>query len=186
MAPTTRTSTRWPTRRHLPPHSSAASATSAKRTKRTTPTTSPPYSSKKLCKQGREETLSPFFWKAAGGIHMKSLVVFALLLAAAVSTSAQVSAHAPTGTAKPAPATVPSVSPFPITDRPVARVNSAILTDRHLLREMLQIFPYASQHNGFPEEQEASIRQGALQMIIFEELVYQEAKRRKLKIAKHQ
>ena len=113
---------------------------------------------------------------------MKSLVVFALLLAAAVSTSAQVSAHAPTGTAKPAPATVPSVSPFQISDRPVARVNSAILTDRDLLREMLQIFPYASQHNGFPEEQEASIRQGALQMIIFEELVYQEAQRRKLQI----
>jgi parvulin-like peptidyl-prolyl isomerase len=44
---------------------------------------------------------------------------------------------------------------------------------------MLQIFPYASQHNGFPKEQEASIRQGALQMIIFEELVYQEALRRK-------
>jgi len=48
---------------------------------------------------------------------------------------------------------------------------------------MLQIFPYASQHNGFPKEQEASIRQGALQMIIFEELVYQEAKRRNLTVS---
>jgi parvulin-like peptidyl-prolyl isomerase len=57
-----------------------------------------------------------------------------------------------------------------------------VLTDRDLLREMLQIFPYASQHNGFPKEQEASIRQGALQMIIFEELVYQEALRRKLTV----
>jgi parvulin-like peptidyl-prolyl isomerase len=58
-----------------------------------------------------------------------------------------------------------------------------VLTDRDLLREMLQIFPYASQHNGFPKDQEASIRQGALQMIIFEELVYQEAVRRKLTVS---
>jgi len=65
-------------------------------------------------------------------------------------------------------------------------VNAAVLTDRDLLREMLQIFPYASQHNGFPKEQEASIRQGALQMIIFEELVYQEAQRRKLVVPAEQ
>ena len=113
---------------------------------------------------------------------MKYLVVFALLLASSVSVSAQVSSHAPAGAAKPASAATPSVSPFQISDKPVARVNSAVLTDRDLLREMLQIFPYASQHNGFPKEQEASIRQGALQMIIFEELVYQEAQRRKLSI----
>jgi parvulin-like peptidyl-prolyl isomerase len=57
-----------------------------------------------------------------------------------------------------------------------------VLTDRDLLREMYSIFPYAKQHNGFPKAQEASIRQGALEMIIFEELVYQEAERRKLTI----
>jgi peptidyl-prolyl cis-trans isomerase SurA len=114
---------------------------------------------------------------------MKSLVVFALLLGAAVSASAQVSSHAPTGAAKQSPPTaVPPPSAFQVSDRPVARVNSAVLTDRDLLREMLQIFPYASQHGGFPKEQEASIRQGALQMIIFEELVYQEALRRKLTV----
>jgi parvulin-like peptidyl-prolyl isomerase len=110
---------------------------------------------------------------------MKSLVVFALLLGAAVTASGQVSSHAPTAGAKQTP---PSASPFQINDKPVARVNGAVLTDRDLLREMLQIFPYASQHNGFPKEQEASIRQGALQMIIFEELVYQEAKRRNLMV----
>jgi len=77
----------------------------------------------------------------------------------------------------------PVNSPFNISDRPVAKVNGAILTDRDLLREMLQIFLYARQHKGFPKEQEASIRQGALQMIIFEELVYQEAQRRKLTVS---
>jgi parvulin-like peptidyl-prolyl isomerase len=110
---------------------------------------------------------------------MKPLVVFALLLGAAVAVNAQVSSHAPTGAAKQAP---PTASPFQVSDKPVARVNGTVLTDRDLLREMLQIFPYAGQHNGFPKEQEASIRQGALQMIIFEELVYQEAKRRKLTV----
>ncbi len=68
--------------------------------------------------------------------------------------------------------------------RPVARVNGTILTDRDLLREMYAIFPYARQHNGgFPKEMEAGIRDGALKMIIFEELVYQEALRRRMTIA---
>jgi parvulin-like peptidyl-prolyl isomerase len=67
-----------------------------------------------------------------------------------------------------------------VTDKAVARVNGAVLTDRDLLREMYTIFPYARQHNGFPKSQEAGIRQGALEMIIFEELVYQEGQRRKL------
>jgi len=68
--------------------------------------------------------------------------------------------------------------------KPVARVNGSVLTDRDLLREMYLIFPYAQQHNGtFPKEMEPEIRKGALQMIVFEELVYQEALRRKMTIA---
>ena len=114
---------------------------------------------------------------------MRYLVVFALLLAMAVNASSQVSSHTPTA---PAKATTPASSPFQVSDKPVAKVNGATLTDRDLLREMLQIFPYASQHNGFPKDQEASIRQGALQMIIFEELVYQEAQRRKLAVSPQQ
>jgi hypothetical protein len=51
---------------------------------------------------------------------------------------------------------------FQVSDKPVARVNGTVLTDRDLLREMFAIFPYAKQHNGFPKAQEASIRQGAL------------------------
>ncbi len=67
--------------------------------------------------------------------------------------------------------------------KPVARVNGAVLTDRDLLNEMLQMFPYAKQHNGgFPKAMEADIRKGALSMIVFEELVYQEAQRRKMSI----
>jgi hypothetical protein len=116
---------------------------------------------------------------------MKYLVVFALLLAAVASSNAQVSSHALTGAAKQAQPQASSSS-FQVSDKPVARVNGAVLTDRDLLREMLVIFPYARQHSGFPTAQEASIRQGALQMIIFEELVYQEALRRKLTVAAQQ
>ncbi len=110
---------------------------------------------------------------------MKYLVVFALLLATAVTASSQVASHAPTGAAQPKAKTD---SPLQISDKPVARVNGAVLTDRDLLREMYQIFPYAKQHSGFPKAQEAAIRQGALQMIIFEELVYQDAIRLKLTV----
>ncbi len=89
----------------------------------------------------------------------------------------------------PAPAPAPSVNlvashgPSIPPARPVARVNGATLTDHDLLREMYAIFPYAKQHGGgFPKEMEPGIRQGALKMIEFEELVYQEAARRHMAI----
>ena len=69
------------------------------------------------------------------------------------------------------------------TAKVVARVNGAALTDADLQREMLAMFPYARQHGGkIPPSMEATVRQGALQMIEFEELVYQEAQRRKMQI----
>ena len=114
----------------------------------------------------------------------RKVLISAILLGAVITVSAQVSSHAPTAVASAASAPTPSAqsSPLVVTDKPVARVNGAVLTDRDLLREMFSIFPYARQHNGFPKGQEAAIRQGALEMIIFEELVYQEAGRRKLTI----
>ena len=104
------------------------------------------------------------------------------LLMTALATGAQMASHAASSAqpAQPAPSLPAS---FQVNDKPVAKVNGAVLTDRDLLREMLTIFPYAGQHNGFPKAQEASIRQGALEMIIFEELVYQEAGRRKLTVS---
>jgi len=112
------------------------------------------------------------------------LPICALVLVVMSAASAQVASHAPTAVAKTtAPQMAPAQVPPPqVSDKPVARVNGAMLTDRDLLREMYAIFPYARQHNGFPKAQEAAIRQGALEMIIFEELVYQEAVRRKLTI----
>jgi len=69
-----------------------------------------------------------------------------------------------------------------VTGKPVVRINGSVLTDRDLLREMFAIFPYAKVHNGFPKSQEPDIRRGALEMIEYEELVYQEAERRKMTI----
>src|SRR5215468_2653993 len=70
------------------------------------------------------------------------------------------------------------------TGKTVARVNGTVLTDRDLLREMMTIFPYARQHGGkFPASMESDIRRGALDMLEFEELVYQEANRRNVKVA---
>jgi len=101
------------------------------------------------------------------------------LLLAATAASAQVASHTPTLPAAQPPTQSATLAP---TDKPVARVNGIVLTDRDLLREMYTIFPYARQHNGFPKSQEASIRQGALEMIIFEELVYQDAVKRGITI----
>jgi parvulin-like peptidyl-prolyl isomerase len=97
--------------------------------------------------------------------------------------SAQVASHAPALATSTGPASGQSafqLSPAPAaTGKPVARVNGVVMTDRDLLREMYTIFPYARQHNGFPKSMEADIRKGALQMVIFEELVYQQAQRQK-------
>lgn len=69
-------------------------------------------------------------------------------------------------------------------DKPVARVNGVVLTQSDLVREEYAIFPYAQQHGGdLPKDLEPGIRAGALKMIVFEELVYQEALRRKMTIA---
>jgi len=96
------------------------------------------------------------------------------------SVNAQMAvSHEPTTNAAAPSADATAVTP----EKPVARVNGTVLTDRDLLREMLTIFPYARQHNGgFPKAMEEDIRKGALQMIVFEELVYQEAKRRGMTI----
>ena len=88
----------------------------------------------------------------------------------------------PTAKAEPAPKTSTIAPAMQVSGKAVARVNGVELADRDLLREMYTIFPYAQQHNGFPKELESEIRRGALQMIIFEELVYQDAKRRKMTV----
>src|SRR5215469_5208776 len=65
----------------------------------------------------------------------------------------------------------------------VARINGAELTEADLQREMSTMFPYVQQHGGkVPKSMEAEIRHGALQMIEFEELVYQEAQHRNMHI----
>ncbi|MFZ1918015.1 MAG: peptidyl-prolyl cis-trans isomerase [Terriglobales bacterium] len=124
---------------------------------------------------------------------MKYQIKIAALLALTIaSASAQmVSSHAPTSAAattsfpeaSKAVKAEADASALQVTGKTVVKVNGAELTDRDLLREMFALFPYAKLHGGFPKKQEKEIRQGALQMIIFEELVYQEAVRRKMTIA---
>jgi parvulin-like peptidyl-prolyl isomerase len=104
-----------------------------------------------------------------------------VVLAGAAVASAQMfpvaSSHAPTAT-KPA-----NGARSAIVAKPAVRVNGAVLTEIDVQREMYVIFPYARQHNGFPKTMEAEIRKGAIAMIVFEELLYQEAKRRGLAIS---
>jgi parvulin-like peptidyl-prolyl isomerase len=108
------------------------------------------------------------------------MTIFGMVLTALLPARAQVAASHDSVTAT---TRVTANTQTPALSKPVARVNGAVLTDRDLLREMYLIFPYARQHNGFPKEMEPGIRKGALQMIIFEELVYQEAQRRHMTVA---
>jgi parvulin-like peptidyl-prolyl isomerase len=112
--------------------------------------------------------------------HKPRMMMSVAVVALAASCGAQVVAsHAPAANT----ATVaPQASGLPVA-RPVARVNGAVLTDRDLAREIQTIFPYGQTHNGVPKSMEPEMRKGALDMIIFEELLYQEALRRKMTIS---
>jgi parvulin-like peptidyl-prolyl isomerase len=124
-------------------------------------------------------------------IMKHSLSIRGFVLLACATAGAQVASHAPTvftkAPATQAPATRPAAGPATValaaTGKPVARVNGSVLTDTDLVREEYAIFPYARQHNGIPKELEPQIRDGALKMIIFEELVYQEALRRNMTVS---
>jgi parvulin-like peptidyl-prolyl isomerase len=105
----------------------------------------------------------------------------AVLLSVLGCGAQMVSSHAPT--LAPAPANTKTASvQIASAGNPIARVNGAVLTDRDLAREIQAIFPYAQTHNGIPKSMEPEMRKGALEMIIFEELVYQEALRRKMTV----
>src|SRR5215469_6022971 len=110
-------------------------------------------------------------------MNMKDIVFVSVLGALCVPTVQSQSAT-------PAPQSMFKSMTITPTGKPVARINGTVLTDRDLLREMMTIFPYAQQHGGnFPQSMEADIRRGALDMIEFDELVYQEAVRRSLKVS---
>jgi parvulin-like peptidyl-prolyl isomerase len=111
---------------------------------------------------------------------MKSHFPFcSILLVSLAAAHAQVASHAPTAIAQPPASVQPAQAPA----RPVARVNGSVLTDVDLVREEYTIFPYGRQHGGLPKDMEPDIRKGAMKMMIFEELVYQEALRRKMTVS---
>ena len=108
--------------------------------------------------------------------------VLGFLLLGIAAAGAQVSSHRPTAFTN-IPAQTAQKPVQPIESKAVARVNGSVLTDADLLREEYAIFPYGRQHNGIPKEFEKQIHDGALKMIVFEELVYQEAQRRKMTVS---
>ncbi len=83
---------------------------------------------------------------------------------------------------------VPSHTPVTRAANPlsavVARVNRATLTERDLRREMQKLFPYTGVHgNRIPGDYSSEIRHRALNQIVLEELLHQEALRRGLVVS---
>lgn len=76
-----------------------------------------------------------------------------------------------------------ATAPMKAVGKPVARVNGTVLTDRDFRNTVYTMFPYVRQHNGeLPKSMETDIRAGAMKMMVFEELCYQEALRRKMTV----
>src|SRR5450755_2534210 len=98
-----------------------------------------------------------------------SVLICTLVLLAASSMSGQMAVSHESTT----PAAIPEANKYfaastpavgALANKPVARVNGAVLTDRDLVREEFAIFPYANQHSGIPKGMEPQIRKGAMQM----------------------
>ncbi len=103
-------------------------------------------------------------------------LALAAVVCGGMSASAQnvplVSAHRPVASATPAAESL------------VARVNGAGLSQRDLQHEMQSLFPYSDVHKGrVPGPVAPEVRRKALEQIIFDELVHQEAKRRKMGVS---
>src|SRR5208282_4695926 len=134
--------------------------------------------------QGERENLSPIFlasFRVRMAIMKHPLPICSLVLAALMTMTATAQQMAVSHT--PTTAVSATSVATQTTGKPVARVNGTVLTDRDLQREMYTLFPYAAQHNGqVPPELEPQLRKGALQMIEFEELLYQEALRRQITV----
>jgi parvulin-like peptidyl-prolyl isomerase len=65
----------------------------------------------------------------------------------------------------------------------IACVNGVLLTQAQLNEELQLLFPYYSIHGGrVPPSAEAELRQRAMQNLVLHELVYQEARRRGLRV----
>ena len=96
----------------------------------------------------------------------------ALMIVGLSVASAQEVSHAPTMAQSLVSAHAPSTRGVAVPEKPVARVNGAVLTSHDLLRAMYTVFPYARQHQGFPQALEPEIRKAGMEIIIFEELVY--------------
>jgi parvulin-like peptidyl-prolyl isomerase len=104
-----------------------------------------------------------------------------LVLAATTTTQAQIASHGTTNSSANTETTVVTAGAVA---RPVVRVNGTVLTDRDLVREMMNVFPYAKQHGGrFPKDSETKIRQTAIKNIEFEELAYQAASKQGMTVS---
>lgn len=108
--------------------------------------------------------------------------IYSLSLFIAATAAAQVASHAPTVFPQNPISPAAALAPLVPTGKPVAHINGAVLTEADLVREEYAIFPYARQHNGIPKELAPEVRDGAMKMLVFEELVYQEALRRKMTV----
>lgn len=125
-------------------------------------------------------------------LHRLAIIsLFALcgMISAQTAPVGMASSHAST-MPKAAPSSVASANAnlVPLTqdqmsNKTAIRVNGADISELDVRREMITIFPYAVQHNGFPKDMEPQIRKGAVEMIIFEELVYQDAKKRGMTVS---
>ncbi len=136
-----------------------------------------------LCMRGGAALSLPFFLDG-GQLDMKFplSVLLAFLLPAFAAAGAQVTSHTPTDFSKSPAQGSTGGSVEPGGDSGCAR-ERLDFDERRPGSRGVRNFPLRRQHNGIPKEFEKQIHDGALKMIIFEELVYQEALRRKMTVA---
>ena len=113
---------------------------------------------------------------------MKALGQAVLIFALAAPLAGQqlVPSHTPT-----APATASAAAPSAPVDlkKIAARVNGVAITERDVREQMQRLFPYYSIHGGkVPEKYQGEIRQKAIDQLVTDELMFQQAKKDGMKL----
>jgi peptidyl-prolyl cis-trans isomerase SurA len=114
-------------------------------------------------------------------IAVALVVMSAILLAAQQPAPSHAVTKAPNSAAAPSPAVTPS---SPEMKKPIARVNGVAITAFDVFEQTQRIFPYYQMHGGkVPEKYQDEIRKKAIEQLVSEELIYQDARRKGITVS---
>jgi peptidyl-prolyl cis-trans isomerase C len=113
-----------------------------------------------------------------------SILVLALCAAPLIAQELGMAvSHAPTLNGPPETASTVGNTPLDLSKIIAAKVNGVDITERDVQEQMVRLFPFYSIHGGkVPEQYKGEIRKKAVNQVVMDELIYEEAKKRNITV----